>query len=70
MCSTPRPSGKVRSSRRVVVGKTFHSSYSQMMRTASIQYEQRQKQLAMRRRSLLEKELSEKEQSNLIEKSA
>ena len=75
MCSTPRSSGKVRSLRRVVtgknaVGKTFHSSYSQMMRAASIQYEQRQKQLAMRRRSLLEKELSEKEQSNLIEKSA
>lgn len=63
MCSTPRSSGKVRSSRRVAVGKIFHSSYSQMMHAASIQYEQRQRELAKRRRSLLEKELSEKEQS-------
>lgn len=75
MCSTPRSSGKVHSSHRIAVGKIFHSSYSQMMRTASIQYEQRQRELAKRRRSLLEKELlekelSEKEQSNFIEKPA
>jgi len=41
-----------------------------MCSTASIQYEQRQRELAKRRRSLLEKELSEKELSNFIEKSA
>ena len=61
MCSTPRPSGKVRSARRAPVSRTFHSSYSQMMRTASMQYEQRQKERNKRQQLLLEKEVLEKE---------
>jgi len=60
MCSTPRSSGKSYVSRRVSVSKTFHSSYSEMMRNASVLYEQRQEELAKQRQSLLESEETKK----------
>ncbi len=56
MCSTPRSSSKVRGTRRVTVSNMFHASYSQMMRAASEQYEQRQKEREARQQRLLESE--------------
>ncbi|MCW8929441.1 MAG: hypothetical protein OQL19_04290 [Gammaproteobacteria bacterium] len=64
MCSTPRFSRKAKYSRTVSTSSVFHSSYSQMMRSASLQYEQRQKELTKRRQRLLEKERLEEQQLN------
>lgn len=56
MCSTPRPSGRFIGARKVAVKNTLNRSYAHMMRTASAQYEERQKELNKRHQRLLKME--------------
>ncbi|MCP3849080.1 MAG: hypothetical protein GY694_02405 [Gammaproteobacteria bacterium] len=60
MCSTPRHSRSMRGSNRASakssVGKIDLRSYSDMLRTASVQYEERQRERIKRQKALLEQE--------------